>query len=75
MQMPYPHVLICYAGNKARKLLPEKYRKLFANKQIVCVEYIDLSDADEREIFQRVQLGMALTPAGLLFASSLNNFA
>ncbi|KAG6813438.1 hypothetical protein H0H92_011135 [Tricholoma furcatifolium] len=46
-----------------RKLLPAKYRKLFANKQIVCVEYSDVGDSDEREIFQRVQLGMALTPA------------
>lgn len=34
------------------KFLPEKYRKLFANKQIVCVEYQDITDADEREIFQ-----------------------
>ncbi|KAH7910424.1 hypothetical protein BJ138DRAFT_1126889 [Hygrophoropsis aurantiaca] len=45
------------------KLLPEKYRRQFANKQIVCIEYQDLLDSDEREIFQRVQLGMALTPA------------
>ncbi|TFK35139.1 hypothetical protein BDQ12DRAFT_737722 [Crucibulum laeve] len=50
-------------GAKNPKLLPEKYRRLFANKQIVCVEYQDISDSDEREIFQRVQLGMALTPA------------
>ncbi|KIJ94161.1 hypothetical protein K443DRAFT_12331 [Laccaria amethystina LaAM-08-1] len=48
---------------KTRKILPEKLRKLFANKQIVCVEYQDITDSDEREIFQRVQLGMALTPA------------
>ncbi|KAG5335956.1 hypothetical protein C0989_012472 [Termitomyces sp. Mn162] len=50
-------------GRLKRKILPQKYRKLFANKQIVCVEYTDVSDSDEREIFQRVQLGMALTPA------------
>ncbi|KAF8970915.1 hypothetical protein BDZ97DRAFT_1789327 [Flammula alnicola] len=50
-------------GSKSRRPLPEKYRRLFANKQIVCVEYQDITDADEREIFQRVQLGMALTPA------------
>ncbi|KAH6894821.1 hypothetical protein BKA70DRAFT_1570624 [Coprinopsis sp. MPI-PUGE-AT-0042] len=48
---------------KARKVLPEKLRKTFANKQIVCVEYQDISEDDEREVFQRVQLGMALTPA------------
>ncbi|KAG5635815.1 hypothetical protein H0H81_010045 [Sphagnurus paluster] len=51
------------ASKTRRKLLPEKYRRLFAMKQIVCVEYQDLTDSDEREIFQRVQLGMALTPA------------
>ncbi|KAG6865081.1 hypothetical protein C0991_005225 [Blastosporella zonata] len=50
------------AGGK-KKMLPQKYRKLFATKQIVCVEYNDVTDHDEREIFQRVQLGMALTPA------------
>ncbi|KAF5345784.1 hypothetical protein D9758_011907 [Tetrapyrgos nigripes] len=51
--------------NSTRKvrLLPDQYRRLFANKQIVCVEYQDLTDANERDIFQRVQLGMALTPA------------
>ncbi|KAJ6613692.1 hypothetical protein B0H10DRAFT_1804999 [Mycena sp. CBHHK59/15] len=53
-------------ANKTRqhkKILPEKYRRMFDNKAVVCVEYQDLADADEREIFQRVQLGVALTPA------------
>ncbi|TFK71182.1 hypothetical protein BDN72DRAFT_794448 [Pluteus cervinus] len=45
------------------KLLPDRCRRLFANKQIVCVEYQDVTERDERDIFQRVQLGMALTPA------------
>ncbi|THH32691.1 hypothetical protein EUX98_g1542 [Antrodiella citrinella] len=45
------------------KLLPERYRKLFKNKQIVCIEYENLKPENEREIFQRVQLGMALTVA------------
>jgi hypothetical protein len=35
-----------------RKIIPDQYRKLFANKQIVCVEYDDLDDDQEREIFQ-----------------------
>jgi hypothetical protein len=39
-------------GSRARRLLPEEYRKTFANKQVVCVEYQDITDADEREIFQ-----------------------
>ncbi|KAL1685009.1 hypothetical protein GGG16DRAFT_67161 [Schizophyllum commune] len=46
-----------------RKLLPEKYRKSFAKKQIVCVEYDGINETEEREIFQRVQMGMALTPS------------
>ncbi|KAJ7047222.1 hypothetical protein C8F04DRAFT_1063065 [Mycena alexandri] len=46
-----------------KKLLSQKYRNLFDGKAVVCVEYQDLEDADEREIFQRVQLGVALTPA------------
>ncbi|EIM80690.1 uncharacterized protein STEHIDRAFT_125712 [Stereum hirsutum FP-91666 SS1] len=43
--------------------LPRKYRDLFSKKQILCVEYQDLTDNQEREIFKRVQLGVALTPA------------
>ncbi|KAI0698000.1 hypothetical protein BC835DRAFT_1468970 [Cytidiella melzeri] len=50
------------------KLLPERYRKIFVNKQLVCMEYSDMTDSDEREVFQRVQLGMALTPAEKLQA-------
>uniref|UniRef100_A0A0W0GDG2 GmrSD restriction endonucleases N-terminal domain-containing protein n=1 Tax=Moniliophthora roreri TaxID=221103 RepID=A0A0W0GDG2_MONRR len=55
-------------GNKI--LLPEKYRQIFANKQVVCVEYGEVSPSDERDIFRRVQLGMALTPAEKLQANS-----
>ncbi|PPR06444.1 hypothetical protein CVT24_002602, partial [Panaeolus cyanescens] len=51
------------SSRKTIQLLPEKYKRLFSNKQIVCVEYQDITDKDEREVFQRVQLGMALTPA------------
>ncbi|KAJ7811458.1 hypothetical protein B0H13DRAFT_1926720 [Mycena leptocephala] len=49
--------------------LLRKFRNVFDSKAIVCVEYYDLDDADEREIFQahegsqHVQLGVALTPA------------
>ncbi|KAH7886787.1 hypothetical protein F5I97DRAFT_1050037 [Phlebopus sp. FC_14] len=51
-----------------RKLLPQYLRTQFLNKQVVCVEYTDLNDDQEREIFQRVQLGVALTPAERLQA-------
>ncbi|KAL0065313.1 hypothetical protein AAF712_007647 [Marasmius tenuissimus] len=51
-------------------LLPEKYRTIFSNKQIVCVEYEELTDVEERDIFKRVQLGVALTNAEKLQAIS-----
>uniref|UniRef100_A0A0W0G065 GmrSD restriction endonucleases N-terminal domain-containing protein n=1 Tax=Moniliophthora roreri TaxID=221103 RepID=A0A0W0G065_MONRR len=51
-------------------LLPEKYRLIFSNKQVVCVEYGKLKPPDERDIFRRVQLGIALTPAEKLQANA-----
>ncbi|KAI0822105.1 hypothetical protein BC628DRAFT_1522502, partial [Trametes gibbosa] len=44
-------------------LLPKQLLQSFANKQIVCVKYDEITDDQEREIFQRVQLGVALTVA------------
>ena len=35
-----------------RRILPEKFRKIFARKQIMCVEYSDITEADERDIFR-----------------------
>ena len=52
--------------SRARRLLPEEYRKTFANKQIVCVEYQDITDADEREIFQ-VRHGLYFPPTFFSF--------
>ncbi|TFK46282.1 hypothetical protein OE88DRAFT_1667916 [Heliocybe sulcata] len=46
-----------------RRLLPKAYINRFGNEQICCVEYDGLTPDQEREIFQRVQLGVALTPA------------
>jgi hypothetical protein len=48
----YKDVQTAARTSKPRRLLPDEYRKKFANKQIVCVEYQDITDADEREIFQ-----------------------
>ncbi|KAG9312705.1 hypothetical protein JVU11DRAFT_7128 [Chiua virens] len=56
------------ATNTKRKLLPQYLRTQFTNKQIVCIEYTELNNDQEREIFQRVQLGVALTPAERLQA-------
>ncbi|THH15904.1 hypothetical protein EW146_g4643 [Bondarzewia mesenterica] len=51
------------AGSVKRACLPKSVQQAFTNKQIVCVEYDRITDDQEREIFQRVQLGVALTPA------------
>ena len=39
-------------GKTARKMLPEKYRSMFENKAIVCIEYEGLNNDQEREMFQ-----------------------
>ncbi|KAG9096580.1 hypothetical protein FRC06_008520 [Ceratobasidium sp. 370] len=55
-----------YQRNGARtagKLIPEGFKKQFAAKQLLCVEFENLTEATERDIFQRVQLGMALNEA------------
>ncbi|KAI0051183.1 hypothetical protein FA95DRAFT_1554754 [Auriscalpium vulgare] len=48
-------------GKKA--LIPEHGRKLFAEKVLTCVEYRHLSMSAERDVFQRVQMGMPLKTA------------
>ncbi|KAG9050694.1 hypothetical protein FS837_003032 [Tulasnella sp. UAMH 9824] len=50
-------------GTGKRNLLPDWLISSFKQKQLVCVEYFDLDEMWEREIFQRVQLGMPLQPA------------
>ncbi|MCJ1297701.1 hypothetical protein MMC08_000489 [Hypocenomyce scalaris] len=46
-----------------RKILPKVMRDNFSRKSLLCCEYKDLSETQEREIFQRVQLGIPLTKA------------
>ncbi|SLM40519.1 Domain of unknown function DUF262 [Lasallia pustulata] len=46
-----------------RKVLPKSVKDHFAKKSLLCCEYMDLSETQEREIFQRVQLGIPLTKA------------
>ncbi|KZS90804.1 hypothetical protein SISNIDRAFT_468310 [Sistotremastrum niveocremeum HHB9708] len=55
---------------KKQLLLPKELRKRFEDKQVACVEYTDLGETNEREIFQRVQLGVALTVSEKLQALS-----
>ncbi|KAK0206459.1 hypothetical protein DFS33DRAFT_1381562 [Desarmillaria ectypa] len=54
----------------ARAELPEEYKELFAKKVMPCVIYTALTESAVRDIFQRVQLGVALTPAERLQAIS-----
>ncbi|KAL0573593.1 hypothetical protein V5O48_008370 [Marasmius crinis-equi] len=48
---------------KGRKEMSKADKSEFESQQIPCVEYDDLTEDQEREIFARVQNGMALTPA------------
>lgn len=48
--------------------LPPLERNLFNRKQIVCAEFDNLTEEQQRDIFQRVQLGMALSAAEKLQA-------
>ncbi|KAF9262572.1 hypothetical protein L218DRAFT_815441, partial [Marasmius fiardii PR-910] len=50
-------------GIRGRKQIPEDVKKSFVSTCIVCVEYDDLDEKEERELFSRVQNGIALTPA------------
>lgn len=55
-----------FSSETGRKLvLPEHLRRDFSMKQITCIEYDSLNLDQERELFQRVQNGVALTPAGM----------
>lgn len=50
-------------NRKQRVALTDKQRDRFAQIQINCVEYRGLNEALERDMFQRVQMGVTLTPA------------
>ncbi|EPQ56673.1 hypothetical protein GLOTRDRAFT_138339 [Gloeophyllum trabeum ATCC 11539] len=54
----------------SRLEVPAHYKRLFESKPIACAEYHNLQPTTEREIFQRVQLGMALTVAEKMQAIS-----
>jgi len=58
------------SNKKGRKVVPDKWKRDFESKRVTCVEYRNLTPADERDIFQRVQLGVSLSPAEKLQAVS-----
>lgn len=55
---------------KNRRILPAKVRREFLRREILCAEFSDLKRAQQEDLFSRVQLGMPLTPAEKLRASS-----
>ncbi|CAG8478387.1 22010_t:CDS:2 [Cetraspora pellucida] len=59
-----------FSNQKGAKLISDTERELFECSEIVCIEYYDLTQMQEREIFSRVQLGISLTPAEKLWAIS-----
>ncbi|KAL7281120.1 hypothetical protein PYCCODRAFT_1412919 [Trametes coccinea BRFM310] len=75
-QIPYKHWktgkswwYTCASSQRGKRLeVPPKWKRDFAMKTITCVEYHQLSKTLERDIFQRVQLGMPLTAAEKLQA-------
>lgn len=57
-------------GNaKHKPILPDKKKQEFNDKHLLCVEYVDLTQTQEIELFQRVQLGKPLTKAETFKAS------
>ncbi|EIM82659.1 uncharacterized protein STEHIDRAFT_102019 [Stereum hirsutum FP-91666 SS1] len=68
-QIPYKHPrtkkLWFYSVTKSqrgsKKEIPDEWKEIFDNKLITAVEFHHLTTDGERELFQRVQLGMPLT--------------
>ncbi|KZO98810.1 hypothetical protein CALVIDRAFT_553632 [Calocera viscosa TUFC12733] len=50
-------------NSKRNQQLPDRLKREFAQKAISCIQYQDIEEDNEREIFRRVQLGVALSPA------------
>ncbi|PVG02211.1 hypothetical protein CPB86DRAFT_870502 [Serendipita vermifera] len=54
-------------------ILPERLMSQFHRRQIVCIEYYNLKEEQERDIFNRVQMGMPLSTAERMSAISGQN--
>ncbi|TKA52202.1 hypothetical protein B0A49_12075 [Cryomyces minteri] len=54
---------------RRRLILPEDVKRNFRSKTFVCYEFSNLSPKQEEDLFARVQLGVALTPAEKLQAT------
>lgn len=58
------------AGGRKRKVLPEKDRQTFINKELISFEYAGLTQEQEEDLFARVQMGVQLTLAEKMRAST-----
>ncbi|THH32294.1 hypothetical protein EUX98_g1899 [Antrodiella citrinella] len=56
--------------DRHRNVVPDEWKRKFESKKISCTEYTELSPVYERDVFQRVQLGVPLQPAEKLQAIS-----
>ncbi|THV05346.1 hypothetical protein K435DRAFT_103212 [Dendrothele bispora CBS 962.96] len=54
------------SSKRKRDILPDEYRRAFLEKMLVVYEFDDISDGEERAIFQRIQCGVALTKDEIL---------
>jgi hypothetical protein len=57
-------------GGRNKRVLSEKDRKAFLRKEFVTFEYADLSQEQEEDLFARVQMGVQLTLAEKMRAST-----
>lgn len=57
-------------SGKKKRLLNEKFKQHFLGQELLCAEYAALERKQEEDLFSRVQLGVPLTPAEKLRASS-----
>ncbi|OCK86843.1 uncharacterized protein K441DRAFT_452717, partial [Cenococcum geophilum 1.58] len=55
---------------KGRRVLPEHMKKIFRQKEFVCYEFKNLSPKQEEDLFGKVQMGVSLTPAEKMRATS-----
>lgn len=54
----------------SKRVISERWRCRFLQTEILCAEYAGLEQKQEEDLFSRVQLGVPLTPAEKLKASS-----
>jgi hypothetical protein len=60
----------CDTSNRRRKILPEEDQKKFLAKEFVSFEFVDLSPKQEEDLFARVQMGVQLSVAEKMRAST-----